>query len=71
MRLAKSNVALLRKAISVAALPRSWRDYFAKRIEKLARVYWGRERRSAETSVPEGFTMTGAYTQTEARRARA
>jgi MOSC domain-containing protein YiiM len=33
----KANIALLRKAISVAALPESWRRYFAHQLEKLER----------------------------------
>ena len=31
----KRNAALLRKAISVAALPESWRGFFARQLEKL------------------------------------
>jgi MOSC domain-containing protein YiiM len=33
----KANIALLRKAISVSALPESWRGYFAHQIERLQR----------------------------------
>ncbi len=56
---------------SVFALIRSGNAQIEGDSELLARLYWGRERRSAETSVPEGFTTTGAYTQTGARQARA
>lgn len=31
----KSNAALLRRAIAVAALPKSWRDYFQHQLDKL------------------------------------
>jgi MOSC domain-containing protein YiiM len=33
----KDNVALLRRAITVEALPNSWKDYFQRRLEKRAR----------------------------------
>jgi MOSC domain-containing protein YiiM len=33
----KANIALLRKALSVAALPETWRSYFAHQLEKLER----------------------------------
>ena len=33
----RANVALLKKAISLAALPESWGGYFAHQLEKLAR----------------------------------
>jgi hypothetical protein len=32
----KDNVALLRRAITVEALPNSWKDYFQRRLEKRA-----------------------------------
>jgi MOSC domain-containing protein YiiM len=32
----KDNVALLRRAIAVEALPNSWKDYFQRRLEKRA-----------------------------------
>ena len=31
----RANVALLKKAVSVAALPENWRGYFAHQFEKL------------------------------------
>ena len=33
----KTNRELLKKAISVLALPQSWRDYFEHQLEKLGR----------------------------------
>ena len=37
----KHNVALLRRAIEVEALPESWRGYFRNRLEKLTRASSG------------------------------
>jgi hypothetical protein len=31
----KGNVALLKKAIAVTALPESWREYFEHQLERL------------------------------------
>ena len=41
----KHNVDLLRRAVSLEALPESWRDYFQRELEKLTGN--GEEARSA------------------------